>query len=366
MKKHLELLTFILLPAALLLSCGDTGGPQKKNLLIDVDKNRITCSGDDMASFSVTYGDEDVSDRAQICVVDRVCLASPVFSSTEIGEYEFYATYTDGDKFVKSDNTVTVTVTGEFDPLRKPHKNVSFFIWTATWCAPCYILKASLNIVMDEEKYEGRIVYVNFYTSDESLGGKSDDAVACPLTEPFSQQLAANGRFFITGYPTSVIDFTKSVEGGIPVLDLRSLVDTYIDNPGLTAIRVDSSVKDGKINATVSVGAGDAGRYYLGILLTEDNVKAFQNDQGGGDYNYNHTNVARAAGTESIFGELLGEMEAGDVISKTYSFDILPGYNAENLKLLAYTLYDNEWGVRILANSVKSPADGFTDYRYAD
>ena len=362
MKRSFVFFIVVLLLSVLYFSCDSTKDEPEKDLIVSVDKSQITCDGNDKAQFIVMYGDQDVTTNSQICITDEMCLTMPVFVSENTGEYEFYATYKEGNKTLKSSNTVVVNVIDDFDYSKELHKNVSFFIWTATWCAPCYTLKASINIVMNEAKYRDHVSYVSFYTSENNSAGKSDDAVKSSLTEPFINQLADNGRFFIIGYPSSVIDFTTMEVGGLPVVKVRSVLDTYMPNSALTGIKVNSVIEDEKINVKVSVGAKEEGTYYIGVLLTEDNIRAFQN---GSDENYIHNNVVRAIGNDDIFGEKLGDMSAGDVITKTYAFDVLPKYNSDNLNIMVYTLYDNKWGIRVMANSIKASANGFTNYRYA-
>lgn len=363
MRKSPIFLTVILLLAATLVSCGGNDDlPAEKELVISVDKAGITGDGTDEARFTVMYGWLDVTSASQICMADETCLDQPLFTSDQLGEYEFYATYKDGDESVRSVNTVKVAVTDGFDPSKVLHKNVGLFIWTSTDCFPCHTLKTALKTVMQNEKYKGRIEYVNFYTSDRSML-PSVDEVACPLTETFADQMTSVARFSIDGYPSTIFDMARKVEGGIPVSDLKKFIDDYVDAPARTGIKVNSSIENGKINVIVNVGVREAGAYYLGVLLTEDDVKAHQN--GGGD-NYAHTNVVRDAGMENIFGDELGEISAGDVVTKNYSFDISSAYKTQNLHIAVYTLYRNSEGVKIMANTVKAAANGFTDYSYAE
>lgn len=344
------------------VSCDRSGEniPLKQELILSVDKEVITAGGYDEALFTVKYGEEDVTAASLICIKDKICLSRPAFSSEETGTYEFYATYRDGDNVLTSHNTVLVTVVDDFDPSRELHKNAALFIWTATWCGPCYILKNSIKTVTHEAGGD-HITYVNFYTSEDSGDQRSEQAVQSPLTEKFLNQMALNGRFIPDGFPTTVIDFTKMIVGGMPVKELRQELSAFTDNPARTGIKVSSSIENGSINVTVSIGAKEAGTYYLGILLTEDNVEARQN--GGGD-NYLHTNVVRDAGMESVFGDNIGALSTGDVVTKSYTFPLLPHYEPTNLSLMVYTLYDHEMGARVMANSVKAAADGFTDYQY--
>lgn len=362
MKRFLKLWISTAIFIAASVSCDRQGEniTIAKDLILSVDKEVITAGGYDEALFTVKYGEEDVTAASLICVKDKICLSRPVFSSEEPGKNEFYATYRDGDNVITSKNRVFVTVVDDFDPSRELHKNTALFIWTATWCGPCYILKNSIRTVTHEEGGD-HIAYVNFYTSEDSGDQQSEKAVQSPLTEKFLNQMALNGRFIPEGFPTTVIDFTKMIVGGIPVKGLRQELSAFTSNPARTGIKVNSRIEGGSIYVTVSIGAKEADTYYLGVLLTEDDVEAFQN---GGGNSYLHTNVVRDAGMESVFGDNIGALSKGDVITKSYTFPLLPNYEPTNLNLMVYTLYDHEMGARVMANSVKAGANGFTDYQY--
>lgn len=113
MRKFPVFLTIPLLLAVTLASCDDNTGdpPAEKGVVISVDKGTIIGDGMDQARFTVMYDGLDVTSSSQVCMMDLMCLAQPVFSSDEPGEYEFYATHKVGGESVKSVNTVKVTVT---------------------------------------------------------------------------------------------------------------------------------------------------------------------------------------------------------------------------------------------------------------
>ena len=77
--------------------------------VLSVDKSTITADGNDEARFTVTKGGEDITDDCTVYKKDESSLAGTVFTTTEAGEYEFYASLkSDGE--VKSNN-VKVTAT---------------------------------------------------------------------------------------------------------------------------------------------------------------------------------------------------------------------------------------------------------------
>ena len=77
-------------------------------LLLTVDKATINADGEDEARFTVTRNGVDITADCNVCMISGSCLISPVFTSDEPGEYEFYASLKD-DESVKS-NYIKVTV----------------------------------------------------------------------------------------------------------------------------------------------------------------------------------------------------------------------------------------------------------------
>jgi hypothetical protein len=174
------------------------------------------------------------------------------------------------------------------------------------------------------------------------------------------------------GYaPTSFMDLDEQISGEtLPDADeIEAFYDTAMSAPAKVGIKVNSAKNGPYIDANVSVGAKEAGTYQIGLFLVEDNIVDKQMmDTGVYDDNYNHTDVLRAAAAKdkSIFGEELGSFEVGDVISKDFRFTIASNYKAKNLALVAYVLYEKKDGEWVIANSVKAPAEGVVDYKYAE
>lgn len=122
MKKFLSMLgmSAMILAFGMMASCSESTTdqqgtptpptPVEDGLTLTVDKDIITADGKSMAIFTLTDKDgKDVTAKAKItCSTTSTALAAYVFTTTEAGEYEFYATY----ESTKS-NTVKVTATEE-------------------------------------------------------------------------------------------------------------------------------------------------------------------------------------------------------------------------------------------------------------
>jgi thiol-disulfide isomerase/thioredoxin len=330
-------------------------------LVLSVDKASISANSTDTATFTVKQLGVDVTSKVRICISGGTCLVGNAFTTTTAGDYEFYAYYANNPD--NKSNTVTVTAISDtpsvdFDATKALHKNVTFFTFTATWCEPCNIFKGYMSNM--ESDYGDNIVEINFYHSE------SETSVASNLEAISVSQLDAEGRFDVKGYPTlfAELDVEVGTPGYIPTqTETQNSYTKYVAYPAKTGIRVDSKIVGNKINATVTVGAKEADTYQIGALLIEDNIVAYQNGSGN---NYNHTNVLRAKGMDNIFGEALGTMSVGETLSKIYNFDIASNYDRSNLYIVIYTLYKNSNGKWMIANSVKAPVEGTTDFKYDD
>ena len=79
--------------------------PEDKKLTLKADVTRIKANGQEIATFTVMYGEESVTNECTITNTQtKESLTGNTFSTTTIGEYKFQATYNDIES-----NIVTVT-----------------------------------------------------------------------------------------------------------------------------------------------------------------------------------------------------------------------------------------------------------------
>ena len=84
--------------------------PEKKTLKITATPNRIKADGTEEATFTVTYGQEDVTAEAEIYnTATQEIIQSKKFSSTTVGSYNFRARY-------NGETTGTSAVVEAYDP----------------------------------------------------------------------------------------------------------------------------------------------------------------------------------------------------------------------------------------------------------
>ncbi len=90
--------------------------PEKETLVLSVDKDLLVIDTDNVATFTVMYGEKDVTAEAAIYnTADNTAVEGGAFTAAAEGEYTFEASY-DG---VKSN---TVTVVAEYEPTPEPEE----------------------------------------------------------------------------------------------------------------------------------------------------------------------------------------------------------------------------------------------------
>ncbi len=323
-------------------------------------KTKIYADGMDEIRFTVMQGNFDVTNFVQVCMPTGQCLLKPVFTTTTPGTYEFYAAYASAPD--NKSNTVTIEVVpavtdSGFDPAKALQKNVTYFTFTATWCGPCYSFKQEMKTFLG--RYGSNASVVNLYHSNSEPEVDASDFI-----NPFTQQLGSAG-LQMNSVPTTYVDLSSTIVGSSGhgnnyINHILAPFRNSMESAAQTGIRVESFLEGGKVNVSVSAGAKAAGTYRIGVFLTEDNIVCYQN---GGGNNYNHTDVFRQSASIDIFGDELPTMNAGDVKSVNYSFDIHASYNPDNLSLVVYTLRESG-GKWIVDNSVKAPVGSLMPFRY--
>ncbi len=330
-------------------------------VVLSVNKALIQNDGEDEAIFTVMCGEDDVTSLSTI-KMGASDISGTTFSTTEVGIYKFTATYA-----ALTSNEITVTAQpaesgfvtdDEFDATRVLYKTVLYLSHTFDGCIPCVTLKDNLAVMAPSN----RVIPVYIYEPQNSAA--KVEAASIDVYRNIYTQLRDGSGFSATAYPATMVELDKKFIGAMAVDEMKAgYYDEYVVKPARTGIKVASAINGNKVEFTVSVGAQVADNYYVGALLVEDKVVSPQSTPSGNDTKYVHKGVFRDYATTSVYGNDLGAMSVGDVVSKNLSIGILSKYAAENLSLVVYTLYKDGDNFRI-ANSVKVPANGSTGYMY--
>ncbi len=379
MKNLTKFLFAALAFGAVMSSCGDDNGgndnPTPDPLVLTVDAESILVG--ESATFTVKQGEVDVTDIALICGtgLNGSCLPANIFVAEVAGEYEFYAYFAKDANVTEGrleSNKVTVTCVDPtaFDPTKEPHKNVAFFVFTSTGCGPCGERKVGIYHPL-HDAYPDNMVIVNAYST--SIQGLP--AMVPSETAKFEQELSlpSNG-FSMYSYPNVITNLRKGewsdallFNNPTPATTWAEVAQRAIDKmgtlitqPAKAGILVDSSVSEGNINFSVTIGAHEAGSYSIAALVMEDHVSAVQ---AGIGYDYDHTDVLRKSTSTSIFGEDMGDFEAGQKMTKEYNIPVDARWNENNLSLTVYVVDNSD---KTITNIVKAPVDGFTPFKYEE
>lgn len=346
--------------------------PSEEGLVLIADKTGILADGQDAAVFTVKLNGEDITSMqgVSVCMDSGMCLMcrEGKFSfTTDIpGEYSFTATY-------QEEHSAPVVITAEaipggnpedpeepdtpedpdepvvFEPSKVFHKNVMYMTFTATWCRPCYLnFKLQMAKFLEDEEHADHVTQINIHTRDDI------DSTQFPYD--LADQLAADGRWEVMGFPTTIVDFRR--KGSSITADWLYCMEFQ----AMTAMKVQSSYDDGNVSVDVAMGVKTDGDYRLVAALVEDGVIAYQEGYGEG---YSHTNVLRYISEGGLFGgDADIALSAGDETVKSFSFDIDEDRcNVPGLSVIVYSLRLED-GVLVADNSVKVPVGDSSDYRY--
>lgn len=146
--------------------------------------------------------------------------------------------------------------------------------------------------------------------------------------------------------PTAVINMQTDP---LQVQNWGASINHIIINPTPFTVKAKAEVKPGNtydIDVAFSSGTDYEGKLMVWIL--EDDIIGLQDDHGTWIRDYEHNHVFRACVTENIWGEEV-TLKAHNPEYRTYSYNIDPSWNPDNLYVVAF-LY-NDAGVAQVTES---------------
>lgn len=393
-------------------------------ITLSVDNDVIFAGGDDKATFTVKFNDEDVTADAVITNVtsgQEMAKGANQFSSTEQGTFTFKAEY---NEMVSSSITVSV-VQAPANPLSivatKPRIKADGSDFTTfkvmylnkDVTADAKIKNLSDNTQLSENKfsYSGALKSVKFAaeydgktsnTINVGFGDFYKNVMLMRFTATWCAPctvLAGTLKTVLEGYPDRLVQIAVHSGGGdkltpsqfseitsefanpsgtIPALyfdsnksltsgsgvsanTLLSLIKDNQNKGALAGISASSSISGNNAVVTVNVTAAAEGTYYLAAVLVEDGITGYPQTNAPADYV--HDNTFRYSATK-ITGTKLGLMTENQELSKTFTFD-LKNYNKDNCRIVCYvsTMKLDE---ATFTNAISCPINGSTDYRFEE
>ena len=296
-------------------SCsGNTDPEEKLDLSLDADKTELVADGEDHSNFTVLYGIEDVTGKAQIRSTDeKGKVAAGVFTPTEAGTYTFTASY-DG----VTSNPVTINVEEAVTESRF-ERMVCVMEFTGTWCAQCPEGATTVNYLVSKA-YKDKAFALAFHNADEYATAQEQELYKV---------------FKWSGYPAYVTDMRDCGlinEGGCSSSIERSLYDL----PTHCAASVECAYDEGSSQVTVDakIFSEKAMDYRLAAYVVEDKVSGKQTlSTGEIQEDYVHRHMVRKMLSADIRGDNMGSIPSGSEASKKYSFKTESGWNIANLSV---------------------------------
>lgn len=325
-------------------------------LRIFADKTEISADGNDMVTFTVMFGKEDVSSAQTLVLIREYAgetkrmKASNKFSTVTSGKYKFTAEYYYGGKFY-TDNSVTIEAKPYFSGEEKEYsQRVLAMYFTSTGCTSCPSATKGLKTVQDANP--GMISVVAFH----SHMGSVPDPMTIPETTLFNAVL---GGF-----------------DGLPRLFWNMRQGTHLIGPSFTesyaeevaaytpqcGVAIDASA-EGEITIGVTSNLPSIYRYL--VFIVEDGIVAEQT----GVHDYVHNNVVRAVLT-SEKGDKLNDnlpLTVGVEAKATKAFTLSSEWKKENLRVIVAASTSIDGGYTFVVNNVAECRLGESvDYQYAE
>ncbi|MDD2425800.1 MAG: Omp28-related outer membrane protein [Bacteroidales bacterium] len=247
-----------------------------------------------------------------------------------------YATNNNGTAYGNEYSFVTAASNPEFE------KNVLLEQYTGTWCGWCTRAISQIDNLYAVNK---KVVHIALHLSDQMT---------------FSQNNSLFTSFGFTGVPTVHADRTATWTGSATAI-------SYMQEPvdfGL-AINVEGSGTSVNVTVRAKFGINTAEVLKISVYMLEDGIIANQSNNYNTDVshpfygmgnpipNFVHNNVLVKIGTD-MFGDLIpsGEVRAGNIYSKSYSFTNIASEKLGKLKVAAFLSYNTGFRKKQVINAV--------------
>ena len=337
----------MILCLAMLSSCSgssdetENGGTDDGILRITADKTAIQADGVEKVTFTVKLGTKDVSEESTMNLIlvkesgeENLDYGVRAFSTSVPGTYVFKARYYEGKAMV-SENEVTVQVAPVSGGTSYYHKLLGMQ-FTSVGCQACPALSTTLKAIQEEQP--GRLAVASFHMD---FGG---------MTDPMSTAATNNYRTNILGNFSGLPRFFYNLRKGTKEMISIAVESVY-------------NASDRTVTITAKLTSNVTNTYRCLIYLVEDGIKYFQTN---GANDYTHNNVVRAVVSTSLNGDRFnGEVNAGVESTMQRSYQLEPGWNVDNMRVIVSMLTTLDGGKTYTCNNVNECKLGESaDYLY--
>lgn len=329
-------------------------------LRIFADKTEISADGNEVVTFTVMFGSQDVSNAKTLQLIREydgeekyMSYGSNKFSTVTAGTYKFTAKYYyGGNNF--TDNSVLVDARPFFSGEAKEYaQRVLGVYFTSTGCTSCPSATKGIRELQDANP--GMISVVAFH----SHMGNIADPMTVPETADFNSAL---GGF--DGLPRLFWNMRTGTKLIGPKFT-ESYTEELTSYAPVCGVAVDATYDAAASEVEVSVGItsnlSSVCRYI--IFLVEDGIVGEQSGEKG----YTHNNVVRDVLT-SATGDKVNDnlpLTVGVEVKVSKTVSLSPEWNVENLRVVAAALFSEDGGYVWTVNNVNEcKVGGSSSYIY--
>lgn len=307
-------------------------------LRVFADKTKITADGQDVVTFRVMFGSQDVSKESTCRLIREfegdkkyMSYGANEFTTVSPGKYRFTASYYYAGNH-ESDNSVEIEAEqfyyGETKDYAKRHLALLF---TSTECTSCP--HAAKGLVELQNKYPGEI----------SCAAIHSYMVASDPME-IEESVLFRTAFSVSGLPRLFWNMKKGTNLIGPDFEDSFLLERSSESAscGVELETVLSSDKS-SMNVSVGVTSNYPISYRYIVFIVEDGIDKYQQT---GEY-YVHNNVVRDVLSTSVDGDKMNDglpFTTGVQVKAEKTVKIDPEWNTDNIRVIACALSSSDGG----------------------
>ncbi|MBR5834425.1 MAG: Omp28-related outer membrane protein [Bacteroidales bacterium] len=228
---------------------------------------------------------------------------------------------------------------------------------TGTYCSNCPNLMTSLKELSQMEHYADKYQHV----AAHSYNQEGDPA--------YSQAAANLSQAFCDGYyPELTFNLTRVNTGtSLAVSTITGVIDRLHKEAADVGIAAAAGLSDKTVGVNVQIKAATPGQYRVAVWVLEDGIRGKQ-EGATEDWMNTHGNAVRSMAGNTlnlrIYGEKIGELQAGQTAEKTFTLSLDETWQAENCKVLVLVNAAGSDGRYDLANCILCPVGSTVTYDY--
>ena len=333
------------------------GLPEKK-LTISADKSSISANGTDAVTFTVKYGNEDVSTDKSLNIIrtfngEQVELAAGAnsFTTTVAGTYTFKARYYKGGDIISENEVSVVATTTQSAGTQNFRHKLLGLQFTSIGCPNCPTLSNVIKSIQASQP--NRLVPVSFHLDYQVM-----DPMTIAMSNTYYKAVKGDG-----GLPM----FNLDLHNGEKMVSERSKIESEMakrvaNYPPSCGVAITTSYDSAtrKLTITPRIQSNTQTSYRYIVMLVEDGIVY---EQYGVTGNYTHNNVVRAVLSSNIYGDKFngGATLAVGVdtpLSTPVTTTLATNSKPENMRVVVSALTTTDNGMTYTCNNTNECAVG--------